>query len=208
MEQVTKSHPDRGNARKAEPPTFYFDLASPYSYLAAARIDDLLADVIWQPILVGALHKHYRRASWGVTPALRALGVSEIESRARAYRLPSFAWPDPYPANTLTAMRAAIFAQQRGRSREFARAAFSLAFGEGRDLTLLEWVLSATTQVGLDRSEVERALSGSALKEALRDANDEAIRRRVYGVPTIEIGDFVWWGDDQVEAAVMYASSL
>lgn len=208
MEQVTKIHTLSSAASKPGSPIFYFDLASPYSYLAAARIDGLLSDVVWQPILVGALHKHYRRASWGATPALRAAGVSEIESRASGYGLPSFIWPDPYPANTLMAMRAATFAQQRGCSREFARAAFGLAFGDGRDLTLLEWVLGAGAMVGLDRAELERALSSSSLKTALRDANDEAIRRRVYGVPTIEVGELVWWGDDQLEAAVMYENSL
>lgn len=67
---------------------FYFDVASPYSYLAAARIEELIADVTWQPILVGALHKHYHPASWGATPALRTAGLAEIERRASAYGLP------------------------------------------------------------------------------------------------------------------------
>jgi 2-hydroxychromene-2-carboxylate isomerase len=43
---------------------FYFDIASPYAYLASARVDDLLGpETVWRPILVGALHKHYRRVS-------------------------------------------------------------------------------------------------------------------------------------------------
>jgi hypothetical protein len=76
-----------------ERPVFYLDLASPYSYLASARVDDLLGpEVVWCPILVGALHKHYRRVSWGATPELRAAGVTEIENRARDYAIGRFSW--------------------------------------------------------------------------------------------------------------------
>ncbi len=93
------------------PAIFYFDLASPYAYLAAARVDTMLgADTIWQPVLVGAIHKHFRRVSWGATPELRRAGVTEIEARAENYGLPPIHWPQPYPANTLTAMRAATWA--------------------------------------------------------------------------------------------------
>jgi 2-hydroxychromene-2-carboxylate isomerase len=59
-------------------PVFFFDLASPDSYLASSRVEAMLgADVLLRP--VGALHKHYRRVSWRATPALRAAGIAEIE---------------------------------------------------------------------------------------------------------------------------------
>lgn len=111
------------------PAEFYFDLASPYAYLASGRVDALLGDgTIWRPILVGALHKHFRRVSWGATPELRAAGVAEIEARAAAFDIPAIRWPQPYPANTLTAMRAAIWAAEKGETRGFAHAAYQMAF--------------------------------------------------------------------------------
>lgn len=189
-------------------PIFYFDLASPYAYLAASRIDRLLPQAVWQPILVGALHKHHRRVSWGATPELRARGIGEIERRAAAYGLDEIRWPQPYPANSLAAMRAAIFAQRRGRIRQFAQAAFSVAFAEGLDLTELTSISRAAARAGLDPPEVEAAIAGAPIKQALREANDEAIQRRVYGVPAFEVADLVWWGDEQLEAAALYASTL
>ena len=188
-------------------PDFFVDVASPYAYLASARVDALLPGVVWQPILVGALHKHFRRVSWGATPELRARGIDEIERRAQEYGLPRFVWPEPYPANTLTAMRAAVFAQQHGRAREFAQAAFALAFGEARDLTLPATVLDAATAAGLDTGALEHALATPALKQALRGVNDDAIDRGVYGVPSFETGDLMWWGDDRLEAAAVYAKA-
>jgi 2-hydroxychromene-2-carboxylate isomerase len=186
----------------SELPVFFFDLASPYSYLSSTRVEAMLgSDVVWQPILVGALHKHYRRVSWGATPALRAAGIAEIEDRARAYGLPPIAWPDPYPANTLVAMRAAVWAQGQGEERAFAKVAFAMAFVEGLDLTARDAVLEAAERAGLDSAPLAAALEDPELKQALRQANDAAIAQGVYGVPTFEAGGLLWWGDHLLPAA-------
>lgn len=187
------------------PAVFYFDLASPYAYLASARIDELLgSDTVWRPILVGALHRHYRRVSWGATPELRTAGMREIEARAAAYGLPSFVWPDPYPANSLTAMRAATWADQQGAVREFAHAAYAAAFAQGTDLTSRSSVLEAARQAGLDAAALDAGLDDPALKQALRERTDEAIAAGVYGVPTFDAAGLLWWGDHQLDAATTY----
>ena len=187
----------------AEAPVFYFDLASPYAYLASGQVDEAFGPAVrWQPILVGALHKHYRRLSWGTTPAKRSEGMDVIERRA-AHLDVRLRWPDPYPANTLLAMRAAIWAALRGRTRAFAAAAFSLAFVEGRDLTLRSTVLEAAEQVGLDASALDRALGQAAIKAELRAANDRAIVLGVYGVPTFDVAGLLWWGEDRLSEAKM-----
>lgn len=105
-------------------------------------------------------------------------------------------------------MRAAVFSQRHGRAREFARAAFTLASVEGHDLTLHSSVSRAATLAGLDSAELEDALGSPALKQSLRDANDEAIRRAVYGVPTVEVDDMLWWGDDQLDAAAAHVAAV
>ena len=120
-------------SRQRAQSSFYFDLASPYAYLASHRVDEPIPDVVWRPILVGALHKKHGRIGWGFTEQ-RASGMHEVERRARNYGLPAVRWPNPYPANSLTAMRAATHASNLGRGRKFARAAFALAFEHGSDL--------------------------------------------------------------------------
>lgn len=181
---------------------FSFDLASPYAYLSSTRVEAALgADVEWRPILVGALHRHYRRGSWGATPELRAAGVAEIEARAARVGLPDWRWPDPYPANSLTAMRAAVWAAQQGAAAAYARAAFALAFAEGRDLSSRAVVLEAAARAGMDAAVLDAALDTSDLKAALKQANDDAIAEGVYGVPTFDAGGLLWWGDHQIDAA-------
>ncbi len=121
------------------PPAFYFDLGSPYAYLAAERVSGLFTEAgleqpEWQPILLGGLFGRFGRDSWGNGPR-RAEGMAEVERRAAAYGLPPILWPDPWPGNMLTAMRAATFAKQTGRTVSFALAAFRQAFAAGRDLS-------------------------------------------------------------------------
>jgi 2-hydroxychromene-2-carboxylate isomerase len=184
---------------------FYFDLASPYAYLASRRVDVLLGgDTIWQPILVGALHKHFRRVSWGATPELRAAGVAAIEGRVAAYGLPPIRWPQPYPANTLTAMRAAVWAAEKGDTRRFAHAAYETAFVEGIDMTPRVAVIEAANRAGMDGPELASVLDDEQLKSALRAANDAAIATGVYGVPTFDAAGLLWWGEHQLETAALY----
>src|SRR5437867_10754062 len=118
-----------------EPAIFYFNLGSPYSYLAAERVNSLLPDPpVWQPILLGGLFKIHGRDSWANGPD-RADGIAEVERRAAAYGLPPIRWPEPWPGNTLFAMRAATFAAGIGKAISFSLAAFRQAFAAGRDLS-------------------------------------------------------------------------
>lgn len=187
--------------------TFYFDLGSPYAYLAAARIDALFeAPVQWQPISLGALFKLTARSSWSLgDPQRREAGMAEVERRAREYGLPPLRWPEPWPGNYLTAMRAATYTQQRGRLREFADCAFRSAFQQGRDLSVAANVLAAAGEAGLDEREVEQAVSDSVIKLALREATDAAHGLGVYGVPTVVVGSELYWGDDRLQDAAARA---
>jgi len=100
----------------------YYDLASPYAYLAVARAPDVLgSEPELQPILLGAIFGYRGRGSWAHTPE-RAAGEAEIERRAAAYGLPPVVWPDGWPLNSLAAMRAATHAKRERLQREFARA--------------------------------------------------------------------------------------
>lgn len=102
-------------------------------------------------------------------------GAAEIEARATQYGLKRFRWPDPYPANSLTAMRAAVWADGHGCASDFAKAAFGLAFEEGIDLTQRSAVLQAARRASLDHEALDASLHTSDLKNALEDANDHAI---------------------------------
>jgi 2-hydroxychromene-2-carboxylate isomerase len=190
----------------SERATFYFDLGSPYAYLTAERISGLFTEAgleqpEWQPILLGGLFQRFERGSWSETPA-RAEGIAEIERRAAAYRLAPLVWPDPWPGNTLVAMRVATFAKQTGRTVSFALAAFRQAFAAGRDLTDPDNVMIAAAACELHPRALQKAVQTEGVKNALREATEEAGDRGVKGVPAMVVGEQVFWGDDRLEEAV------
>ena len=182
-------------------PIFYYDLGSPYAWLAAERIHDVLGVVpVWQPILLGGIWKQTGGRSWATTDK-RAEGMREVEERARRYGLLAVRWPDEWPTNTLAAMRAAVFAQQTGRAVAFSLAAFRQAFAAGRDLSQLDNVLIAAAACELHPNAVIKGIELQSTKDRLRDATQDAYDRGVRGVPSVAVGDQVFWGDDRLEEA-------
>ena len=182
-------------------PVFYYDLGSPYAYLAAERVNQVLPVVpVWQPILLGGLWKVTGGRSWSLTER-REKGMAEVERRAAEYGLQPFRWPPGWPNDTLTAMRAAIYAQKGGRAVAFALAAFRQAFAGGRDLSDTDNVLIAAAACELHPAAVLKAIETRAVKDGLRAATDEALRRGVTGVPTVTVGERLFWGDDRLEDA-------
>ena len=190
----------------ADRATFFFDLGSPYAYLSAERISGLFAEAEleqpeWQPILLGGLFHRFGRGSWSETPA-RAEGIAEIERRAAAYGLPPIAWPQPWPGNTLVAMRAATFAKQTGRTVSFSLAGFRQAFAAGRDLTDVDNVAIAGAACEMHPRALLKAVETRVVKDALREATDRAGDLGVEGVPAVVVDGEVFWGDDRLEEAV------
>jgi len=186
-------------------PLFYFDLGSPYAYLAAERVNSVLPEVpVWKPILLGGVFKATGRRSWGDRERPgegREEGMREVERRATAYGLPPLRWPDPWPGDMLFAMRVATFAAQIGRAVSFALAAFRQAFAGGADLSVPDNVLIAAAACELHPAAVVKAADRQSVKEALRKTTAEALDRGVVGVPSLVIGEDVYWGDDRLDAA-------
>jgi 2-hydroxychromene-2-carboxylate isomerase len=190
--------------------TFYFDLGSPYVYLAVERLGSLIPEPIeWQPVSLGGLFKLTGRSSWALGDyRRRQAGMAEIERRTRSYGLPSMRWPDPWPTHYLFAMRATTYAFSVGLGREFAVHALQDAFQRGADLSIAGHVLKAAQQVGLDPHEVESATNDPQIKQTLRAATDAAHGRGVFGVPTLGIDEELFWGDDRLEDAAAHFRAL
>lgn len=186
--------------------TFYFDVGSPYVYLVAERLADVIpGEVVWQPVLLGGLFKLTGRSSWALGDyRRRRIGMAEIERRALGYGLPPLRWPDPWPADYLTAMRATTFAFSIGRGRDFTMQALRNAFQRGADLSITAQVLAVGRDVGIGPGEVREAVRDPEIKLQLRAATDEAYSRGVMGVPTLAIGDELFWGDDRLEEAAAH----
>ena len=183
------------------PATLYFDLGSPYVYMALERLGRFdFGEVRLRPVSLGALFKYTGRSSWGLSPR-REVGMAEVEARGRVYGLPPVKWPDGWPSNYLSANRASVVAEEERVLEQFARTALRMAFAEGADLSQEDAILGTARRVGLDPERVRARIAEPEIKDRLRRYTDEAYAAGVHGVPTLKIGDRLFWGDDQLEIA-------
>ena len=190
--------------------SLYFDLGSPYAYLAVARAQAVLGrppDL--EPVLLGAIFRLRGGGSWSQT-ARRASEIAEVERRAAAYGLPAMAWPEGWPLDGLRTMRAATWAKQNDAIDAFARAAFRHQFVDGRDLSGVDALAEVAQEVGLSGDDMRAAIESPAVKDQLKSATGHAWDIGVRGVPTVRVGPRLFYGDDQLEAvkAVLAATEL
>jgi 2-hydroxychromene-2-carboxylate isomerase len=182
-------------------PLLYYDLGSPYAYLATERAAAVLGvEPKLEPVLVGGIFVLRGHGSWSQSGE-RAVRIDEVEERAERYGLPPLAWPPDWPNNTLKAMRAVIWAERLGAGERFARTAFARAFAAGEDLSQLDVLVEIAGSVGLPAADLPAAIEQPETKEALKQATSRAWERGVAGVPCIGIGKQIFYGDDQLEAA-------
>jgi 2-hydroxychromene-2-carboxylate isomerase len=188
--------------------TFYYDTNSPYAYLAALRIQDLLPQATWRPVALPLLFRAIGKTPWSLGPG-REEGQAGIARRAEERGLPPVRYADGWPGETwsFTPLRAAVFADERGVQIPFALECYRLMFAEGRSLGQLETVLDAARAAGLDPDDVREAVVDGAVKDKLREHTDEAIGLGAVGVPTVAVGGELFWGDDRLEEAAAAASA-
>jgi 2-hydroxychromene-2-carboxylate isomerase len=127
----------RPHAPDTAPATFYFDLASPYTYLIAERIERRVGDAAWRPAVMRQ-------------PVPRDDEVTAAaQRRAQALRMP-LVWPERFPSRVPSAMRVATYANEQGLGPRFAVAAGRLAFCGGFDLEDPDILAEAAAAAGLD----------------------------------------------------------
>jgi 2-hydroxychromene-2-carboxylate isomerase len=199
---------ERRQARRERPRTrpaslraeFLFDLACPFTYLAAERIERAFDDVTWTPASATAL----RRSSLADDEVGGAAIRAAAEERAAALRLP-LVWPENWPAEVPAAMRVAALGAQTGRGAAFVLAAGRLAFCGGFDLDDPEILAEAAAAAGLGLDACLHAAGDRS-----HDGKIEAAGRRLLAVgadrlPALRIGRALYWGETQVADAAAAA---
>jgi 2-hydroxychromene-2-carboxylate isomerase len=179
---------------------FFFDLACPFTYLAAERVERAFDDVVWTPASKTALRAGSLDADEGALETLR----TAAEERAAALRLP-LEWPEAFPADVPAAMRVASHAAESGRGAAFVLAAGRLAFCGGFDLDDPEILFEAAAAAGLVLEDCLRAAGDRG-----RDGMIEAAGRRLLAagadrLPALRIGRSLFWGEEKVAEAAAAA---
>ena len=185
---------------------FFYDVGSPWTYLAFSKIETLAAAhgarLVFRPILVGgvfnAVNEDVYRMRASPNPRKARYHAKDLQDWARLYGL-RIAWPSVFPLNSVKVMRGALAAQEQGLLVPFSRAAFEAYWGEDRDLSQDAEIAEVARRVGLDPAVLLARIATPEIKERLRANTDELIARGGFGSPTMFVdGDDMYFGNDRL----------
>jgi 2-hydroxychromene-2-carboxylate isomerase len=180
---------------------FYFDLSSPYSYLAATQLGALAAKhgatVTWKPMVLAAVFKAADNHMPAQSPPKARHMLTDLQRWAKQYGV-GFTLNSRFPFNAIKPERLVIAAESTGRSGELALALFTAAWADDRDITSPEVMADVARAVGLDGDALLAAIETPAVKDRLKAYTDEAIALGVYGAPAMVVNGELFWGNDRL----------
>ncbi|MCB9594888.1 MAG: 2-hydroxychromene-2-carboxylate isomerase [Sandaracinaceae bacterium] len=180
---------------------FSFDFISPYAYLAWTQVHAVAdrhgAAVRPVPILFAGLLNHWGHKGPAEIPPKRVYVFKDSFRRAARLGVP-YGPPPSHPFNPLLALRVVHAA---GMNRELIDALFAATWGEAphKGLEHPEVVAGCADAVGLDGAALLERATDPAIKAAVRDATEAAVRAGVFGVPTMSVGEEHFWGVDSLD---------
>ncbi|QQT93972.1 2-hydroxychromene-2-carboxylate isomerase [Acinetobacter johnsonii] len=193
---------------------FYFDLGSPYSYLAYYRLLQIAEQqeiqIVYKPILLGGVFKATGNRSPIEIPVKGVYSILDMQRWAEYYQIPMQMNPH-FPMNTLTLMRILTGVQllHLEKFEQVLKLLFDAMFGTPQNLnepTVLAEVLKPS---GFSVEDIMSMVQSDVVKQKLITETEQAIQRGIFGAPTFFVGDEMYWGQDRlhfVEQALNKAS--
>lgn len=193
---------------------FYFDLGSPYSYLAYYRLLQMAEQqeiqIVYKPILLGGVFKATGNRSPIEVPVKGVYSILDMQRWAEYYQIQMQMNPH-FPMNTLTLMRILTGVQllHLEKFEQVLKLLFDAMFGTPQNLnepTVLAEVLKPS---GFSVEDIMSMVQSEVVKQKLITETEQAIQRGIFGAPTFFVGDEMYWGQDRlhfVEQALNKAS--
>lgn len=171
---------------------WYFDFVSPYSYLHWQKLKQLPEFPRIQPVPIafGAVLHHLGNLGPAEIPAKRRFIYRQLLWTAQAEGTP-LRFPPGHPFNPLSALRLCLAA---GASVQAVDVLFDWIWRDGNAADSAEALREPGARLGIE--DVASAIADPAVKEQLRRNTEAAIAAGVFGVPTLAIGDDLFWGND------------
>jgi len=172
------------------PLRWYFDFLSPFSYLHWQKVKALRATHVVEPVPVvfGAVLSAVGQLGPAEIPGKREFTYRHVLWQARAEGVP-LVFPPAHPFNPLGVLRACIAA---GSTPDAVDVIFDWIWRDGRAVDSDDALLPLLDRLGL----AAQSIATPQVKAALRANTEAAIAAGVFGVPTLQIGDALFWGND------------
>ena len=180
---------------------FYFDVISPYVYIAEARLRGLCernpgVAVVYRPILFAAVLKHWGRLGPAEIPAKRVFTFKDIIRRCHECGLP-LRGPSSHPFNPLTAQRSILAAAPEQRPAATA-AILRAGWADGAELGDPATIVAALDSAGLPGAALVARAGAPDVKAALIAETEQALARGVFIRARSPGRDELLWGQDRL----------
>ncbi|MDA9232342.1 DsbA family protein [Candidatus Pelagibacter sp.] len=183
---------------------FYFDIISPYSYIAHKKIHKIKKHqkVIfnYKPILLGGLHNLA-----GINaPAFNKYKIKNMQSDCELVSKKnniSFKWNLKFPINSLSIMRGYISVKDN-QKESYLDTFFNAYWRDNLDLSSKKEFLKLLEHLKIDSKIFFEKIAHQSIKDTLKKFTNDAFEKEVFGAPTFIVNNKIFWGQDRLEYAL------
>jgi 2-hydroxychromene-2-carboxylate isomerase len=183
---------------------FYFDIISPYSYIAHKKIQKIKEHqkVIfnYKPILLGGLHN-----LTGINaPAFNKFKIKNMQSDCELVSKKnsiSFKWNLKFPINSLPIMRGYLSVED-GQKEDYLNIFFDAYWKDNLDLSSEKEISKLLESLKIDSKIFFEKITQQSIKDTLKKFTNDAFEKEVFGAPTFIVDNKIFWGQDRLEYAL------
>lgn len=190
-----------------KPIEFWFDYISNNAYLAWSALQAVAArhdcEIISQPVVFAGLLNHYDSKGPAELPVKNHWMIRNVLRKARLEGL-AIAPPASHPFNPLLSLRATLAITDSAQRNAFISAMFKAIWAEQQNPADEETILRAAQAVGLDGNDLIQDAQDPDIKDALQVQTRVAIRKNLFGVPSMVVDEEMFWGYDDLKYLELY----
>ena len=183
---------------------FYFDIISPYSYIAYKKIQKIKENkkIIfnYKPILLGGLHNLAGISA----PAFNKFKMKNMQSDCELVSKKnsiSFKWNLKFPINSLSIMRGYISVNDN-QKEDYLDTFFNAYWRDNLDLSSEKEFSKLLESLKIDSKIFFEKITQQSTKDTLKKFTNEAFEKEVFGAPTFIVDNKIFWGQDRLEYAL------
>jgi 2-hydroxychromene-2-carboxylate isomerase len=183
---------------------FYFDIISPYSYIAHKKIEKVIKEknilFNYKPILLGGLHKLAEITAPAFNEFKMKNMKNDCELVSNKNHLP-FKWNEKFPINSISIMRGYLFINTE-KKKDYLDKFFNAYWRDNVDLSIQENFKKVLDTLEIDQASFLDGISDEKIKEKLKELTSEAFNKEIFGAPTFISNNKIFWGQDRLEYAI------
>ncbi|MBT6209783.1 MAG: 2-hydroxychromene-2-carboxylate isomerase [Woeseia sp.] len=177
---------------------FFYDYVSLYSYLANSQLSLIDAEVVYRPMLLGGVMNAVGNKPPATLPARGTYLFKDAERWAKRYGI-DYKMNPTFPQNTVSAMRLALVAQEKGVLEAVHQPLFDAVWAHEKNLSDVGVLADIISGAGLLVDETMAEINSVRIKGRLRENTDEAVARGAFGAPTMFVGGEMFFGNDRLD---------